>query len=98
VTALTASAALHDAREVRDQQLPEIAAGILARCVSTEMARLPGFGNTVYARGRERALQAVLDRVGERARAAVAAGWQPTFATLAEIRASDYLLAEGGPG
>lgn len=91
----TASAALKNARELRDTELPAIAATIQACCESSLMAIMPGFKNTVFARGSENALRAVLNRVEERHRAAASKGWGPMLEILAEIRATDYLPAEG---
>ena len=90
--------ALSAARDVRDRKVSDVAMDVIARCTSSSMSGLPGYANTIYARGEDDALHAVLDRVDTRYRGAVAQHWTPVFQNLAEIRAMDYLPAEAGPG
>lgn len=96
-TVNTARAAFSTAREVRDKKLLDVASGVTARCADSVMSELPGFANTIYARGMDDALHAVLDRVDQRYRGVVDEHWKRVFLGLAEIRAMDYLPAEGGP-
>lgn len=86
------------ATERRDTKVPEIADGIVARCTSTGMATLPGFDRTIYAQGEEPALRAVLDQIGTSHHEDVLWRWTPMLRTLEEIRAADYLPAEGEGG
>lgn len=97
-TVTAARAALSTAREVLDRKLLDVADDIQSRCTSSAMSEMPGYANTIYARGMDDALHAVLDRVDQRYRGVVDEHWKRVFLELAEIRAmDDYLPAEDGP-
>lgn len=94
-TVADARAAVATARETRDTKVQDVAFDVIARCNSTLLAQVPGFANTIYARGEDDALHAVLDQVDERYRGLMTEHWKRRFEDLAEIRAMDYLPTDG---